>query len=820
MNARDNPVMNFARYALQNARNASTEFSKTYITSKTGVAPTYAKMSALEKSHAVEMLREAAQQKLDLTPEIVAKMELTENQRNYINSVRTAMDGMWERANDYTMSQRGKPLKKVEGYLPAIFNGSYKSLVGSMKGGRFVTEAVVQADTKWSHDNVVKQYKAEGKHIVEQPRIGLSGAMHKADLFNGFNDIINVLAKEDPRFADIQELTNQRLNDSNHKLMNFHVHELNKKGVKGALGDKPWLTREKNAAELGKAIIDYLEQGADYYSHQGALNDIGKVLTSPDVAHLPNTKEVIQNHIKHVTGNSVNPIGSALNYAIDFLPKAMGLSYKIPINATRAVKNVMSLHLMGLWNPTFMALQWVQPLTGAVPEYAKIASKVGLSPVELTRTIATAPMHHLALKLAKMNGWETPAHVPEHMAAAFEWGQKHGIMDFSEMELAKSATRNQKVVKAENIAATPIKLGESFTRPPVFMTFVDMFHKFGLKNEDAFRAAQHATNMAMGDYHAAERPKIYAQLGITGEFAGALTTYKHNMATQMYLHGRDAITKDQAGKRQFTPAAAVLGTGALLYGLTGAPGYDDLDATFQWATSKMGERKTIRETALQGMPEWSKSGLLSATTGLDFQSRSSNARMLPEVKGASLSPQLGALFDIIGKTADYAKFGDEASFNAMLKSATPSGMKGMVEDALLTDEEGFVKNPAGEQMFETPRTPAERTTRKVFGIRPLRETIEQKDVFADSQNVMEKDKKQKEIAKRFRQAWVSGDEKGMQALAQKFYDNEGSPEELLNGEAIQNQFIKSNQSQRDRLTGRLQSTMRSLNRWRDMNDGQ
>lgn len=154
------------------------------------------------------------------------------------------------------------------------------------------------------------------------------------------------------------------------------------------------------------------------------------------------------------------------------------------------------------------------------------------------------------------------------------------------------------------------------------MMFADMFHQFGLSNEEAFMAAQHSTNMAMGDYHAAERPHIYSQLGVMGEFGGALTTFKHNALTNFWIKGRDAVVKDSAGNRHLTPALIALAGVALFQGIKGAPGYDDLDSVVQWATSLMGERKSISELALDYAPNWLSNGFCP-------QSLDSTSRVVP-----------------------------------------------------------------------------------------------------------------------------------------------------------------------------------------------
>lgn len=812
---KNNPVMNFTRYALQEARNRATSFSKQWVTSNDGAATTLGKLKGKDLIEVTEVLQAAAKAGQEITPENIKRLGLKPHQEAAILSVRKGMGAMWDLAADSLQTNGRDAFKKRSGYLPAMFSGAYKTIVAHNKNGLKVAE-VIQADTKWQHDTALKASLAEhpGTIALSQPRRGLSTGARGNDLFNGFNDIMNALSK-DPRFADMQLNAQMKVNNAIHKFMGFDVHELEKKGVKGALGERR-VSAAQNAKDLRKGIIDYLEQGAEYHSMQTAVNQIGQVLTDPAVAHMKNTIATISQHIKHVTKQDLAPIGAFLNSVLDAPAAFLGVSPKYPLALARGLKTAMGLEMMGFYNPTFFGLQLTQVLTGALPEMAKVTSRLGTS---IGTSPITAGTSLGVLSIAKRMKLDTPSFVPEHMKAAFQWAQDHGIMNFSELEQATNATRNKKVVTGEKIAGSPIIAGEALTRPPVFMTFADIFHKIGLSDDEAFRAAQHATNFSMGDYNLAERPSLYSKLGVTGEFAGALTTYKHNALTQDFVRARDTVVPGANGKRLITPAIAALAAGTMFQGITGSPGYDDLDSAYGWATSLMGERKSIREAALQSMPEWNKSGVLSATTGYDFQSRASMSRILPELKGGSVSPQLALLADILVKASDYAKYRDRQSRDAFLMAITPAGMKGITEDALLTDPDGTVRNAAGEQTAPEPRTDKERLIRKTLAVRPLRESIESKDAYNDSLTIRDREEAQKTIATRFRQAFANGDQKGMDSLAQMYYDKEGDPKTLFDSPAIKLQIQRANQSQRERLTGKLSASMKSINRYRDMNDG-
>lgn len=819
---KNSPALNFTRYALQEARNIATKFSKDFITSDTGAATLLGKLKGDDLVNAMNVLTEAARRKVNLTKENIGSLHLPKHIEDAVLSVRKALQEQYVLASGRGRMEVGRsPFKELPGYMPGLMTGGYQSLVGVMKDGVFVTRAIAQADTRWNHKNTVKAFQEQLARNGEKPvvvplkRKSLKQATQRNSLFNGFNDVINTIAKNDPRFAELQQAAQMKANQANHTLMNFNVHEMDKKGIRGVVGDSPIRTRLENAQDLRKGLTEFLEQGADYYAHQAALDRINQVVTSPDAAHLTNTRNVIEKHVKHVTGQDLNPIGNAANWIIDAAFNIAGVSGKVPLGAARELRTLVGLHMMGIYNPIFTALQFSQVLTSAIPEMAKVVGKLGIAE-QASKSATNGPIYFTMLSMAKQTGKEAPSIVPQHMIDAFQYAQDHGIMSFSELENAQKASRNKYVVKAENYAAWPIALGEKGTRPPVFMMFADMFHQFGLSNEEAFMAAQHSTNMAMGDYHAAERPHIYSQLGVMGEFGGALTTFKHNALTNFWIKGRDAVVKDSAGNRHLTPALIALAGVALFQGIKGAPGYDDLDSVVQWATSQMGERKSISELALDDAPNWLSNGFLSATTGLDFQSRASMARILPETQWASLSPQYSVLANIGTKAYEYGQYQDQQSFNDFMTAITPSGMRGMTEEALKTDQQGNLYNSAGQLMYDQPRTEKEQNWRKYGAVRPLHEAQDSQDVYVKSRSLKEQEKALTTIATRYRQAFAANDQKGMNHLAQMYYDKDGDPLVLEDAGQKQIAIKQANQTQRERMAGMLEASIRSIKRHEKM----
>lgn len=468
---KNSPALNFTRYALQEARNIATKFSKDFITSDTGAATLLGKLKGDDLVNAMNVLTEAARRKVNLTKENIGSLHLPKHIEDAVLSVRKALQEQYVLASGRGRMEVGRsPFKELPGYMPGLMTGGYQSLVGVMKDGVFVTRAIAQADTRWNHKNTVKAFQEQLARNGEKPvvvplkRKSLKHATQRNSLFNGFNDVINTIAKNDPRFAELQQAAQMKANQANHTLMNFNVHEMDKKGIRGVVGDSPIRTRLENAQDLRKGLTEFLEQGADYYAHQAALDRINQVVTSPDAAHLTNTRNVIEKHVKHVTGQDLNPIGNAANWIIDAAFNIAGVSGKVPLGAARELRTLVGLHMMGIYNPIFTALQFSQVLTSAIPEMAKVVGKLGIAE-QASKSATNGPIYFTMLSMAKQTGKEAPSIVPQHMIDAFQYAQDHGIMSFSELENAQKASRNKDVVKAENYAAWPIALGEKGTRP-------------------------------------------------------------------------------------------------------------------------------------------------------------------------------------------------------------------------------------------------------------------------------------------------------------------------------------------------------------------
>ncbi len=185
-------------------------------------------------------------------------------------------------------------------------------------------------------------------------------------------------------------------------------------------------------------------------------------------------------------------------------------------------------------------------------------------------------------------------------------------------------------------------------------------------------------------------------------------------------------------------------------------------------------------------------GVASQYTGIDLQSRFSMADMIPGNPAEALAgPQLSRMFQILDTGVGYIKNQDQQSFNELMKAAIPSGAYGAYEETNLVNEDGYVLNKEGEVKYDQPRTKEERNIRKVWGLRPLRERLEDEDLYATRKIEQRLNEKQSKIYSRIKAAINLNDEAGLDSAIQDFLDNEGDPKNL-------DRLMKQNLKNRDK----------------------
>jgi hypothetical protein len=807
-----NAGVNFARTVMQNARNKAEQLSKFYLTdTKTGLNAQLNKLSMREKSDVVSLMLELDKQEMPLTDSVMAKAGFTENQITVARKMRDANDALYAEKNAALGLQGFDPHSYRKGHMPGNFGGAYKTLIGyTDKDGNFHIQGVAQADTKAGHKAAVEWYRKQGndkfKTEITLPRKGVGQRVYSS-AYDGWADLVQEIAKHDPEFQKNLDVAAQRGKEAVASLYDFQVHEKAKKGIVGSYGNRPWLSKEQNTKEFLRGFIDYLEEGYKYTAYQDPLNQLMTLTRNPEYrASHPNTVNYLDKYVKHVTGNSLNPIGSAANWAIDRTAGAVGLGNSQFSRVHRELAQASTLHMMGVFNPGFFLAQLTQWATGGIPEAAAMRSTLNIDPVALTDSLSKTVMDAAALGIESNTG-KPIKNIDPHIREAYKWGHDNGLFTFSEVALAHQVLQSKARRKIEPFIDWPIRLGEQATRPTVFLAFVDMFHKAGFRGEDAYLRAQTATDYAMVNYHPDERPMIYQSLGALGTSLGALTTYKHNLVSQIGSRVGDA-----AKGKNMAAAVAMLGVGYGLYGVLGLPGAQEASSMAETITGK-----PLREILLDNPKEPSAvmDGLLSAKTGLDFQSRLSMASVLPDSPMSS-APHISNFFNVMGKAYEAGMNWDKGSAQELAKAVAPAGLRGAVESQIYPD--GNILDKTGKQKYDAPRTPEEEFMRNILGVRPFRERLQDENVWSSRVSEAKRADKMKKSLERFDRAFLLDDTDGMAKAEEDYTSADGDITTLYSSQRLRTLIENANKSEPDRRAGKPTRNTSSLKKFEAFTD--
>lgn len=818
------PVLQYFNKEFTNARAKASQFSREYVTGKDGVATLGQHLNPNEMQRAMATLLEGDKLQHQWTASELADRGLSSKQIKFVEAYYKADKALLDAENAARAKVGLEPIRQREGHFPGIFTGSYKTL--AMKDGKVV--GVIATDTlvaqrraqDWLKKNVEGvTFEGNKRHPLYSntkygSRQGLGGNYNRSDMFSGMNDLVAMLAEHDPKFAEVQKALQEYIKQDANSLYGFNRHELEKKGVYGSEGNKPWEGAGQNSKEAFKSMLQYFEEGAGHFNAQSALNEARTAIKDYSTSQ-PNMSHFLDSYVDHITGGyNSGMIGKAINLALDAPGAALGIGSRIPVKALRSVKNAMSQIYMGWGNYAFTLAQYAQLGQSAAPFLALTANRLGINPIQASKSAGRAMVDFMALIAEEKAGGKFKSDADASSRAMFKYAEDRGMLNFSEMEKAQEATKNKVLRAKDAVAEANMKLGEAGTRAPAFMSIaramVDAGHPADART---FFIAENISQLGMIDYHPWERPRIYGKLGAIGPFAGGLATFKHGYLSQQ------AVLAQRGRGNGWTPMAASIASMAALSGIMGVPFYDELDFLVKKLTNHFGgKEESIKDLALKNVPDTFTRGAASAQSGMDWQGKFSSANMIPDTAMGAVSPHLEGALKIANSIFDMADNGaDEQSIRNFVMAAAPNGpIKGMLESVVSKGPNGEVMGKDGLPGY--PRTEDEWTIRQSTGLISTEER-KAKDQRWENQSSRRADlTRMKAIKADVYRRVVNGTltpEEGNE-LYEEYKQRGGNPVDLVN----EVQKAKKDQalSQKNRDRGIPNSSINSIKRFKDFEE--
>lgn len=774
--ANNNPLVAFAQDKIAKMNTEADKDAREFITGSDGVGPVWEKLSGNERVEIHRLLKAGDAEQRTFSPDELREAGYSDKQVTFMEKFYEMENYELDLWNENRLSIGMEPVKAREGHFRSVFKGDFWSL--AMEDGKIV--GFVGTNTKAGYNKVIEGLKAENPALTFTPmkRRGLTGSYRRSDLAQGMSEIMEWLGSNDPRMEQIRQTIHQITSQDADAWMGADLHALNKKGIWGNEGNKPWGKEEHSAAnEAMKAYLTSWEEAVLSHRNLETNAQLTGLMQNPEVtAKWPHAVDYVNKYTKHMTGTYTGQLASTLNNAIDLTTRAVSFGQLGP-SAPRAVTGQFTKR-MGQWtqgfaNMIYTGMQFLQPFATALPEMYRAGDSTAIGD-SMNRGMLDG-MQYIRHKLDGVK-------VSDEQAAMYKYAEDRGLLTFSEVEEVTKVTQNQGSRKFDIGVDFNRRMGELATRPYVFFTFVDLLKKHeNLPEVEILDTAYNLTQYSMTDYHPTERALMYKDLGVVGQLAGSLSQYKHSYINQMAQWAKEVPQKPQM-------AIAGLVAALTLYGYRGLPGYDDADAIVKWLTNKFGDKQiNIAQIIAENAPDWVSHeapafGLFSAGSGVNVSSRLGMAQITPESPIEAISPYAG-------KAARIAEHGSEVVAGRNPKALqnlgielAPSSVRGLLEDELSTTDKGMLLNKKGQAEYQ--RTPFDRNVRR-FGLQSLEEFKNRDEVYQASstrQKDIEKRSKITEEAKlKFTQlgkGWLKSEE--FKELQNEYKARGGNPEQLIN----------------------------------------
>jgi len=830
----NNPLLRFVRDMISKVIRETDQLTREYVTGPNGFGNKLKKLSQEEKNDVVAALRTADRKQKSLTSDMLKEAGFNEKQIDLIQHIQKMDEKKLEIWNKARADVGLEPVKNRQGHFAANFSGDYRTLVLD-KDKNIV--GFIGTTTKLGNEAIKKQVSKKDPSLTFAPtkRMSLGGSSKKMAMFEGLQDIVSVLAKNDPRFADIQAVVDAAIKDRGDSLYGAALHDKQKKGIWGNDGNKFWEDKNTNTNEALKSFIDYWEGGIASHMNLPTEVQLKGLMDNPALDHMPRAKAYVNDYINNFTGRNLGTLGDALNTIIDTPARLTGIGPSMTREAVNQFNKRASQFTMGFVNPLFLATQYLQVLQTGMPELVKLQTSLGLSPLAAETAMGSAVK--AGLKLGTEKWLDKPADVSPLMRDAFDYAKDNGLLAFSEYVNAQDIFQNKYSKGFDKVADKPREIAEKQTRPLVFLAAVEMLKDSGMPKTQIFDTAYNITQHSMVNYHTAERPLMYSRLGVLGHTAGSLQTFKHAFLGQLGTMMKDAMPKKMGGNGR--PAGMLAAGLAILAfsGIRGVPFYSEADEMFKAVSDKFfKDRKSIADVVMENWPEFLKSGALSDTTGVNMQSRMSAADVLPNSPVEAVSPFASWGGRIATGVGDVVQNNDQTAWGNLATAVAPSGtIKGLVENTLKSKDvselpparQKYFKDPEHfkeprttvtlnrDSELDYPRSEKDTNIRKWTGGSSLDESLnkaKQYDQMINARNRREAQGKITEQAKRQLAQGTMTQEK-MKEFIERYKKEKGDPMQLV--AALQRHAVESKKTTKERLQGTPGDSLSSIYRYQN-----
>lgn len=584
----NNPVIHFTvDKFLQADRLAHAEVSQKV---HTDYVQALRDLSKEDRVSAFELLNAADLNQKTITPEMMQRHGLSTELQSFIMKHQALMNDVLVQINKAREATGKKPITAREAYSAMSMTGDFRKVVYKMVDGKQEVVGVIGSNTK----NIGKQsLKAlEDKVLEKDPSLSFGplqdmsktsrsarGTPHEA-----FLDVLETLGEDNPHIAEFIQTLKDVSKDDPANYLGMHKHTMQKKGVFGMEGRKPWLSTEQNATAFFENQVRYAESALTWGHLAEAAKDVNEVIRHPDVVvKQDNAVRLSEQYMQNALGINPSRMGRAVSDMFNTILAPMGVGPSIGRNVlsmSRATANTSMLSL----NPVFLGIQAIQA-PSVLPGITAMLRGRGLAP---SSTWLSQGLGHFAeggyTLMKDMLGKDlTPVE-----RGALDYAKKNHVYATDMVEHANQ-TEKGLAFYTTKVTQTPAALVEQATRAQAYMALVHMMHDAGLTpKQGLYEQAAHFTDLAMVNYSALEKPPIYNALGPIGSMAYNLKSYGHHQISLWSMMAREIANTGNPA-----PLLTQMAVTIAMAGVMGLPFFSQWETLYDFITTKLGHPRSL-----------------------------------------------------------------------------------------------------------------------------------------------------------------------------------------------------------------------------------
>lgn len=569
------------------SRELSYAYKKGEYQAKQLVQPLQKFFSTMTKDEMIAhnaLFRREAMNGVRYTPDELKAAGMSDKAVQAYTMQRAALDSARDIQNKALAKMGKEPIDAMDAYMASTWHGDWHAPILDKHGQ---LKWYIRTTSRSEGVKAIAYLKDKFGDTLKtdiKPEYRDSGNPNRpSDVMGAYHDMLDFFKDDEGVSKQIQEAMQDYMGQKGYQAIGQSKHFLEKKGVHGFEGDRPWLTPEKNAYAGAQAQLSYIKNATKWSALQEAIANSKEIMSNPDVvAKMPNALDYAKSVVAHQMGidsNVIAPVESAI-------ARLIGQSRSSLYRGVADIKSMTYLQTLGLSLP-YMITTPLQAVMNA-PVWHRILTNEGFTHnVAKTSIVALSDtMGGILRHMAHEMSMDVKVPMTAFGERALKYAEDAGVVNKNLFDESSGLGEHAVPAAIKSAAGWTIGFPEKVARMGTFMSIAQHLKdsgKFGSDEAALFRRAEEVSKNAITSLDPMDRPQIVSTLGSVGQGLYTFKSFLFNGFNQLHVATRMAKEFSETGGKSgaISPLLAAVGMYTLMGGLSNIPGVDEADMLWQ-----------------------------------------------------------------------------------------------------------------------------------------------------------------------------------------------------------------------------------------------